>query len=503
MGNEEEKIILQKSELISIELDKLIYYEGQLLNGKIKFEPSSETIIKEINIQLKVINCFYLSKKLINKSEEVFFKNKLNISNIFKANNNKKIKVPRGIHRIPFQFFLPSKIHPSFEFPYSSNNGFIRYILTAELITGNEKHLSEEYIYIKQRPFNKPSNTKYSDSKTIKDNSESTLNIYISTLDLKINEPIKIGIEINNEKCKYDSDKIKIKIFRTIIYKPINNEKKFERKIIEKIYPFNCLKENRMKKDYEDIILRDDDLKDIDFNDELNHYLGNINDINLLLPSFVNDFIQCEYRLEVSCLYDCYVNDKNLPTIILPIYAVHQSLLEYEGDMLIIEQQRNNLELVHQNNINEINVSDFKKNPYSPENNFGKKNNKNKFISGFPKPGIGTANPYANLKNDFPTKESIIRVENERKFNNIGNNQNGKQNNGNNFYNNTNNNMRNNNVNNFNNNMNNNNVNNFNNNIFKNNNKSGNNNGNNINNGQYDENGRKIGFIKYKNLFPK
>ena len=65
MGNEEEKIILQKSELISIELDKLIYYEGQLLNGKIKFEPSSETIIKEINIQLKVINCFYLSKKLI------------------------------------------------------------------------------------------------------------------------------------------------------------------------------------------------------------------------------------------------------------------------------------------------------------------------------------------------------------------------------------------------------------------------------------------------------
>ena len=312
----------------------------------------------------------------------MLFVENLDISKNFEKANDNGFKVPRGIHRIPFNIFLPSGIPPSFEYPHSSKKGYIRYILTAELVLEKEKekHLYEEYICIKQRPFNVPSNFRYSDAKTIKKKGESCLNIYIGTLDLIINNPIKIGLEIDNKKCEDNSEKINIKVFRTITLKSINEEIKSETKIIDKNYPFKCLKGETMKNDYEDILLRDDDLKDINFEDKVNPYLGNISDVNLLMPSFESEIIKCEYRLEIYSSYNTNLDKKDRPTIILPIYSVHQTLSEYKGNKDIIEEQKNNLikskvfqpKNIINNNYNE-NIS--KLNPYSPENNFGKKIN--------------------------------------------------------------------------------------------------------------------------------
>ena len=341
----------------------------------------------------------------------------LDISEHFtRTNNNNSFKVPRGIHRIPFEKFLPSGIPPSFEYPHSSKKGYIRYILTAELVLENEKekHLSEEYICIKQRPFNVPSNFRYSDAKTIKKMGESCLNMYIATLDLIINNPIKIGLEIDNKKCQDYSEKIKIKVFRTITLKSINEDIKSETIIIEKNYPFKCLKGEAMKNEYEDILFRDDDLKDINFEDKVNPYLGNIYDVNLLMPSFESEIIKCEYRLEIYSSYNTKLDKKDRPTIILPIYAVHQSLLEYEGNKSIIEEQKRIFEkskVSQQNNIINKNCYEnlSKLNPYSAENNFGVKininNNYNKINV-----GIGPANPYQSFIPNFPTMKSIIAV---------------------------------------------------------------------------------------------
>ena len=427
MGNKEDNVISHKSDLISIELGNLNYYESQLLSGNVKLEPNSEIIVNGINIQLKRIQCFYLSKNQTNNFNEVLFVENLDISKHFKKanNNNNSFKAPRGIHRIPFEKFLPSGIPPSFEYPHSSKKGYIRYILTAELVLENEKekHLSEEYICIKQRPFNVPSNFRYSDAKTIKKKGESCLNIYIGSLDLIINNPIKIGLEIDNKKCEDNSKKIKIKVFRTITLKSINEDIKSETKIIEKNYPFKCLKGETMKNDYEDILFRDEDLKDINFEDKVNPYLGNIYDVNLLMPSFESEIIKCEYRLEIYSSYNTDLDKKDRPTIILPIYAVHQTLLEYEGNKNIIEEQKNNLikSKVFQTNknINNNNNENLSKlNPYSPENNFGKKKNINNNYKKI-NVGIGPANPYQSFISNFPTMKSIIAVNSIKNEDNI------------------------------------------------------------------------------------
>ena len=204
--------------------------------------------------------------------------------------------------------------------------------------------------------------------------------MYIATLDLIINNPIKIGLEIDNKKCQDNSEKINIMVFRTITLKSINEDIKYETKIIEKNYPFKCLKGETMKNDYEDILFRDDDLKDINFEDKVNPYLGNISDVNLLMPSFESEIIKCEYRLEIYSSYNTNLDKKDRPTIILPIYAVHQTLLEYEGNKSIIEEQKRIFEkskVSQQNNIINKNCYEnlSKLNPYSPENNFGKKIN--------------------------------------------------------------------------------------------------------------------------------
>ena len=470
MGNEEDKVILQKSDLISIELDELNYYESQLLIGKIKLEPSSEIIINGINIQLKRIQSFYLSEKGTNNIEEVLLIKSLDIQKNFKSQNSKRIKVPRGIHRINLEnIFLPKGIPPSFEYPRSPNKAFIRYILSAELLLENEKekHLTEEYICIRQRPFNMPSKIKYSDKKTIKKKSESCLNLEIGTLDLIINNPIKFGLGIDNKKCECDSEKINIGIFRTITLKAIKNDIIYETKIIEKSYPFKCLK-GIMKEEYEDILFRDGDLKGINFEDKNNPYLGNVSDVNLLMPSLESDIIKCEYRLEVSPSYDANISDKMRPSIIIPVYAVHQSLSDYQGNKLIIEQQEDNLKegkLFQQNkDIYNNNEGLSKLNSYSYENNFGQKFNNNKYVSGKIQVDIGQANPYQSYIADFPTKQSIINNANAINNNNYNKGNGNKMNNVN----------------------------------KKNNSK------NNLGKGEriFDEDGRKIGFIKYKNLFP-
>ena len=416
MGNEEGYLMLRKSDIISIELSESSFYESQLVNGSLKLECSDEVIINEINIKIRMLQSFIILKlnaqNITNFSQDDIFSEKLDLHSIFGNKNSENNKISKGIHQIPFNFFLPSKLLPSFEFPKMDNKSFIRYILTVELTVGNKKHITEEFLRICQRPFNIPSPIKYSDIKIIKSpglisKGESCINLLIASCDLRINDPLKFGIEIDNTKCELNVKAIQIKIIRIITYIKGDEKITFRKEIINKKYPFKCLKGEKNNVDFNDIILRDDDLKDMSFKGKLNPYLGTIDDVNLLMPSLEATFIKCEYQLNASPLYESIVLDKDSPTINIPIYAIHQSLLEYEGDKLIIENQKENLSL-------------------------GKNINK---ISDQIIPGIGSANPYIILDNNYPTYGSIINVEKNKGNNN---------NNGNNNYNNGNNNLNNN-----------------------------------------------------------
>ena len=457
MGNEEGYLILQKNDIISIELEKDGYYESQLLTGNIKFELNDDITINEIIFKIRLLQAFRV-KQLINQyinnfSQDIILTNALNISNLKNFKNN---KIPKGINRIPFSFFLPSNLVPSFEYPKDDKKSFIRYILSAEFSLENKKYITEEYIYIKQRPFNVPSLIKNVETKPIRSfgssKGEATLNLYITTYDIRINDPLNFTVEIDNTKCQDNAIQIIIKVFRIITFKKNDTIVTDETNIIKKECSINCLKGEKESYKYEDILMRDNKLEDMNFEGILNPYNDKITDLNLLMPSLEAAFIKCEYKLEVSVKYSC----SSELTVTIPLYFVHQLLLECEGDKTIIEKQKTTVHQGHpgycyafsendknknknyeNNPFSNLNINhddNSKLNPYSAMNNFGqkKKNNNNQSPSPQISPEIENANPYSEINNDFPTLESIMRVENQKKEMENNNNNNNVNNNNNN-----------------------------------------------------------------------
>ena len=400
-------IILQKNELMTLNLNKDGYYESQLVSGEIKLEAKSEFILKEINIRIEMFQSFRVeeskNKCLNNYFHAKIFSKKLNISKIFKSQNSQNIIVKNGNYSIPFDIFLPEKIPPSFVYPVKNKTIFIRYIIAAELISENKTFITENHLLIRQRPFNIPSPIKYQDIKAIKSNGiinkgESGIILYISTNDMIINYPMKFSVEIDNTKCESNVKEINVKLFRIITCIKNNETIQDNVVIIEKGYSIICLKGEKNNYNFDDIIFRDE-LKKMDFIDKLNPYKDNIYDPNLLMPSLESQIIKCEYKLQVSLEYSDNVFEKYKPSISIPIYAVHQTALECEGDKILIEGQRKNIPKDIFDNGNRLN-------PYSPENNFGKI--KNKYISGQAAPIDGIC----DQKIDFPTLEEINRNKN-------------------------------------------------------------------------------------------
>ena len=425
---------LQKNDLIKLEFKKNEYFENQLVEGTIIFLPSENTTIDEISIKMKMFQSFNiteLKKKITNGllQKNIFFK-RLNLPIIFNTLKTRDIPIKLGINKIPFNFFLPKNIPPSFEYPRENKKGYIRYVFTCQIISGKKKYISEQYFIIKQRPFIYPPNTtlKLSDKKLIKTvgsviKGESTLYVFTHSKNFKLNEPMNYEIDIDNTNCEDDVNKIKFKVIRTVTFKKKQETFKYETKIIKKKYSIKCLKGEKYNFKYNDMVLRDSELKDIYLHERINPYLGVINDLNILMPSMETPLIKCEYKLVISLLFDSDVPKKDRPTIEIPIYASHQSQSECEGDKIIIKGQIKNFPPdcgiytpiynfqyeYFDNENNNNNVECKNNNNVKCKNN----NNYNNNLGNYQIPPQDYNNspyPVFNIENDYPTLESINRA---------------------------------------------------------------------------------------------
>ena len=353
MGNDEDNLILKKSENLKFEFTKDGYFENQLVEGMLNFQNTKEINIDEISINIRIIESYNLlesKNKITNSFKRKLFAKKFNLPRIFKTKNTKNIPIPSALHRIPFRLFLPKNIPPSFEYPREYKKGYIRYIFTGEIISGEEKYITEEYLIIKQRPFDFPPQTrlKIQDKKVIQTEAsklrgESAISVYTPNKNIIINDPIKLEIDIDNSKCEEDIIKINCKVIRKVTFKKDKDLYNSESIIINKKYPIKCLKGEKKRIIYEDLILKDIDLKDLYFPDKLNPYLGKISDLNLLLPSLDSPIIKCKYKLEISFEFDTNIIDNSRPTVVIPVYVSHQSLQDCNSEKIIIQAQIKNI----------------------------------------------------------------------------------------------------------------------------------------------------------------
>ena len=503
---------LNRSEMLTVQFKKESYYEGQVVEGVIIFEPKQRVAINDILIKFHQSEYFVYvidDKETISElNSNVFFEKPIGAANYLNmGGQGGMISLNPGSYKFPFQFTLPNNIPPSFEYPFKNRRASLRYTFTAVVVSPYLQTLTESYMWIKARPINIPDQIKHENYVTVKNvgivsRGKSGIAIFTMANNYRINDMLPFTVDIYNEECGVQVKEVKISLKRTVTFVKAGKQYQHRVAILRKKYPCLCYKNSRNSYHYDDIQIRDGIFKDADFNRALNPYPF-IDDLNLLMPNMRSNLIKCEYSLKATSYFDLSVLGKNRPRVEMPIYITHQLQKEFEYEKNTNQYNGQGQEFAGRdfqrgfaahNNPFENNNNDWgNNNNNNNNNNWGNSNNNNNSGNNYNKNNqsnslststAGTKkfsyeayiatkklnNPNQNNNNDWKSKSTF------QSSSNFGNN--------NNWGNNNNNNWGNNNNNNNNNNWNNNNSqwgNNNNNNPFENNNNNnwGNNNNNN------------------------
>ena len=502
---------LNRSEMLTVQFKKESYYEGQVVEGVIIFEPKQRVAINDILIKFHQSEYFVYvidDKETISElNSNVFFEKPIGAANYLNmGGQGGMISLNPGSYKFPFQFTLPNNIPPSFEYPFKNRRASLRYTFTAVVVSPYLQTLTESYMWIKARPINIPDQIKHENYVTVKNvgivsRGKSGIAIFTMANNYRINDMLPFTVDIYNEECGVQVKEVKISLKRTVTFVKAGKQYQHRVAILRKKYPCLCYKNSRNSYHYDDIQIRDGIFKDADFNRALNPYPF-IDDLNLLMPNMRSNLIKCEYSLKATSYFDLSVLGKNRPRVEMPIYITHQLQKEFEYEKNTNQYNGQGQEFAGRdfqrgfaahNNPFENNNNDWgNNNNNNNNNNWGNSNNNNNSGNNYNKNNQSSSlststagtkkfsyeayiatkklnNPNQNNNNnDWKSKSTF------QSSSNFGNNNNWGNNNNNNWGNNNNNN-----------NWNNNNSqwgNNNNNNPFENNNNNNNNWGNNNNN---------------------
>ena len=502
---------LNRSEMLTVQFKKESYYEGQVVEGVIIFEPKQRVAINDILIKFHQSEYFVYvidDKETISElNSNVFFEKPIGAANYLNmGGQGGMISLNPGSYKFPFQFTLPNNIPPSFEYPFKNRRASLRYTFTAVVVSPYLQTLTESYMWIKARPINIPDQIKHENYVTVKNvgivsRGKSGIAIFTMANNYRINDMLPFTVDIYNEECGVQVKEVKISLKRTVTFVKAGKQYQHRVAILRKKYPCLCYKNSRNSYHYDDIQIRDGIFKDADFNRALNPYPF-IDDLNLLMPNMRSNLIKCEYSLKATSYFDLSVLGKNRPRVEMPIYITHQLQKEFEyekntnqnngqgQEFFARDFQRgfsgNNNPFQNNNNNQWGNNNNNNNNNQWGNNNNNNNNNQNNSLSSSTvgskkfsyEAYIATKklnNPNQNNNNDWKSKSTF------QSSSNFGNNNNWGNNNNNNWGNNNNNNNWNNNNSQWGNNNNNNPFENNNNNNWGNNNNNnwGNNNSNN------------------------
>ena len=330
---------LNRSDMLTIQFKKESYYEGQVCEGVIIFEPKQRIAIQDILIK------FHYSEYIVYVIDEkdtvtelnsnVFFEKPIGAANYLNMNGQGgMISLNPGSYKFPFQFTLPNNIPPSFEYPIRNKRASLRYTFSATVLSPYLKTLTESYIWIKQRPISVPDTIKHENYVNVKNvgiitRGKSGIALFTMENNYRINDMLPFTVDIYNDECGVQVKEVKISLKRTVTF--IKGGQQFQHRtaVLRKKYPCVCNKNSRNSFHYDDIQIRDNEFKDADFNRALNPYPF-IDDLNLLMPNMRSKLIKCEYSLKATSYFDLSVFEKSRPRVEMPIYITHQLQKEFE-----------------------------------------------------------------------------------------------------------------------------------------------------------------------------
>ena len=328
---------LSRSDIITIQFKKDSYFEGQTVEGLIILEPKQNLVMNDILIKFKQSEYFVYvvdeKNTVSDLNSQTFFEKRLNAGEFLNM-GSQMISLTPGSYKFPFQFTLPRDIPPSFEYPFRNRRASLRYTFSAELLSPYVKSLSESYVWIKARPINIPSQIKHENYVKVKNvgfisRGQSGIALFTMANNFRVNDSLPFTIDIYNEECAVQVKEVKISIKRIVTVMKGGKEYHKRTAILRKKYPCLCDKNSKNSFHYDDIQIRDNDLKELDYNRSLNPYPF-LDDVNMLMPNVKTNLIKCEYSLKATSYFDLSVLGKDRPRVEMPIYITHQLQKEYE-----------------------------------------------------------------------------------------------------------------------------------------------------------------------------
>ena len=332
---------LNLSDLLKIEFKKDSYFESQLVEGVVTFQPKQNMVFNDILIKFQQYEYFsYIieepNKIVSDLNTHVFFEKPMNAGYFLNAQRVQggMFSLNPGTYKIPFQFTLPPNIPPSFEYPIKNRRAALRYIFSAQVLSPYAKTITESYLWVKARPINVPDTIKHENYITVKNvgiinRGKSGIALFTMSNNFKINDWLPFTVDIYNEDCGVQVKEVKISIKRIVTFMDKGKEYQHRTAILRKKYPCLCDRNSKNTFHYDDIQIRDDEFRDVDFNRSLNPYPF-LNDLNLLMPNIRSKFIKCEYSLKATSYFDLSVLGKNRPRVEMPIFITHQIQKEFE-----------------------------------------------------------------------------------------------------------------------------------------------------------------------------
>ena len=431
MGSENNRAVsdngiqnLSRSDILTIQFNKESYYEGQKVEGTIILEPKQNLVMNDILIKFKQSEYFVYvvdeNNTISDINSQMFFEKRMNAGEYMNM-GSQMISLTPGTYKFPFQFTLPRDIPPSFEYPFRNRRASLRYTFSAELLSPYVKSLSETYMWIKARPINIPSAIKHENYVKVKNvgilsRGQSGIALFTMANNFRINDMLPFTVDIYNEDCAIRVTGIKISIKRIVTFMKGGKEYQKRTAILRKRYPCACEKNSKNSFHYDDIQIRDNDLKDIDFNKSLNPYPF-IDDVNLLMPNIKTNLIKCEYSLKATSYFDYSVLEKSRPRVEMPIYVTHQLQREYEYEKNTNENNGQGQEFAQR---------DFNRGFGGNNNNYGSNNNNNSWGNNDNNNSWGNNNnnnSWGNNNNNFGGNNNNNYGSNNNN-NNYGNNNN-------------------------------------------------------------------------------
>ena len=419
---------LSRSDILTIQFKKESYYEGQTVEGVIILEPKQNLVMNDILIKFKQSEFFVYvvdeKNTVSDLNSQTFFEKRLNAGEFLNMGSN-MLSLNPGSYKFPFQFTLPHDIPPSFEYPFRNRRASLRYTFSAELLSPYQKSLSETYVWIKARPINIPSQIKHENYVKVKNvgivsRGQSGIALFTMANNYRINDPLPFTIDIYNEECAVQVREVKISIKRIVTFMKGGKEYPKRTAILRKRYPCLCDKNSKNSFHYDDIQIRDNDLKDVDYNRNLNPY-PLIDDLNLLMPNIKTNLIKCEYSLKATSYFDLSVLGKDRPRVEMPIYVTHQLQKEYEYERDTNQNNGQGQEFAgrdfkrgfdnysnNNNNWGNNNNNNWGNNNNNNNNNWGNNNNNN--------------NSWGNNNNNFGTSSGNFGSNNNNNNNKNSNN---------------------------------------------------------------------------------